>query len=36
ADHKEGVTLAAESIDSGTAKAKLASLVRISNEGAGS
>ena len=36
ADHKEGVTLAAESIDSGAAKAKLASLVRISNEGAGS
>ncbi len=36
ADHKEGVTLAAESIDGGAAKAKLASLVRISNEGDGS
>ena len=36
ADHKEGVTMAAESVDSGAAKAKLASLVRISNEGAGS
>ncbi len=36
ADHKEGVTVAAESIDSGAAKAKLASLVRISNEGGGS
>ena len=36
ADHTEGVTMAAESVDSGAAKAKLASLVRISNEGAGS
>ncbi|MCH9020237.1 MAG: anthranilate phosphoribosyltransferase [Proteobacteria bacterium] len=36
ADHTEGVALAGESIVSGAAKAKLASLVRISNEGAGS